>query len=340
MRRALFALLLLGGLVIVVLRVWGGDGTQPFIGRDVEPALTTAQAMDLVEGSGLAFGLAASGSPTERAELDAAAALVGARLAILLYFADARHALDVAALDAAGSEGSTPMVSLETYEWTLADIAAGKYDETIRKHADRLADFHDGDGGVVLLRLDHEMNGNWYPWSEGSQGNAKGAYSAAWRHFREVMEDEGTGRTRVLWVWSPNILRGAEAETLISAYPGDAYVDYVGLTGYGNTTYEQTPGETFDATLALIRNEVTQDKPLMITESGAAPGKYKVAWTKELGSWWIDNPDVKAFVWFDLEPSQGASTDWRFSPYPDVAHALGESLATAGAQGTDTGSSP
>ena len=34
----------------------------------------------------------------------------------------------------------------------------------------------------LVIRLDHEMNGNWYPWSEDQAYNSPGEYVAMWRH--------------------------------------------------------------------------------------------------------------------------------------------------------------
>ena len=290
----------------------------------------SAQPAQRAAGS-LAFGLATPNAPTGRAEIAAAAAAAGARVDIVQYFADAQHPLNVKLLNAAAADGATPMLSLETPTWSTADIAAGRYDQNIKNLAHKLAQFNNEAGGTVLLRLNHEMNGHWYPWAEGTRGNPPGAYAAAWRRFVDTVRQTGTGRTTVLWIWSPNILRGAQEDAISQAYPGDQYVDYLGLTGYGDATYERTPADTFDKTLHVLRSRVSASKPIMITESGAGPGKYKVAWTRALGPWLRSHPDIRAFVWFDKDTSSGANDDWRFTPYHDVADALRLSLAEAGA---------
>ena len=62
-------------------------------------------------------------------------------------------------------------------------------------------------GKPLVLRFAHEMNGDWYPWSEGVNGNAAGQYVPAYR--RVVSLFRSVGATNVTWVWSPNV-----------AYPG------------------------------------------------------------------------------------------------------------------------
>lgn len=298
-----------------------------------EPAdpLTTREAMQQLSAAAPVFGVYTPGSPHDRAELAAAEAAAGTDAGIVAYFADASHSLDVSLLDAAAADGAIPMVSLETTSWSTDDIAAGRYDDEIRRHAQRLAELDDGEGGVVLLRLNHEMNGHWYSWSESEHGNQPGDYAASWKRFVDVVRETGTGNTTVLWVWSPNILRGAELDAMIAAYPGDDYVDYIGLTGYGNSTYERTAGQTFDLTIRAIRDHISADKPLIITESGASTGKYQTSWTRSLGPWLEARDDVHAFVWFDSSPANGASADWRFTTSPQIAEALREALAEAGA---------
>ena len=43
--------------------------------------------------------------------------------------------------------------------------------------------------GARYLRPMHEMNGNWYPWAEGVNGNVAGDYVNAWRHVRAIFRD-------------------------------------------------------------------------------------------------------------------------------------------------------
>ena len=115
-----------------------------------------------------------------------------------------------------------PFISWEPQNISLKDISDGKHDEYIRGYFTRLAIIcPDND---VLVRFAHEMEPpgsgeNWYSWQEGDPE----AYRAAWIHLVEL------GRKinpNIKWVWSPN------CADVISApyYPGDKYVDYVGVT--------------------------------------------------------------------------------------------------------------
>ena len=84
-------------------------------------------------------------------------------------------------------------------------------------------------GKPLMLRFAHEMNGDWYPWSEGVNGNGAGQYVAAYR--RVVTLFRSVGATNVTWVWSPNVAYPGSVP-LSRLFPGDGYVDRTGLDGY------------------------------------------------------------------------------------------------------------
>ncbi|HTL67506.1 MAG TPA: glycosyl hydrolase [Lacunisphaera sp.] len=78
------------------------------------------------------------------------------------------------------------------------------------------------DGVVVLWRPLHEMNGGWFWW--GAQKPAD--FVAVWRQMFDYFT-RVKGLHNLLWVYGPN--HGPNAA---GYYPGDAYVDIVGLDAY------------------------------------------------------------------------------------------------------------
>ena len=67
----------------------------------------------------------------------------------------------------------------------------------IRSWARALAAFD----GPVRLRFAQEMNGDWYPWGAGTNGNTPAEFVSAWRHVHDIFA--AAGATNVQWVWSP-----------------------------------------------------------------------------------------------------------------------------------------
>ena len=77
--------------------------------------------------------------------------------------------------------------SLNEPDFQLSDVIAGTYDSYIREFAEAARDW----GHPFFLRFNWEMNGNWFPWSEGVNGNQPGEFVAAWRHVHDIFTAVG-----------------------------------------------------------------------------------------------------------------------------------------------------
>ena len=82
----------------------------------------------------------------------------------------------------------------------------------------------------AILRLGWEFNGNWFPWSVGSSTDAAN-FVAFWRQIVTTMR--AVPGEKFKFLWNPN---GPSPTTYRpdQAYPGNAYVDYVGTDVYDN----------------------------------------------------------------------------------------------------------
>jgi mannan endo-1,4-beta-mannosidase len=229
-----------------------------------------------------------------------------------VHWAGPFSAPDVGALDAVRAAGATPVITWMSNDpgkpaslaLTTSRIASGDADPYIRAWAAALTRVP----GTVLLRFDPEMNGNWFPWSPAGDPAATLAYVQAWRHVHDIFA--AAGASNVQWVWSPNVQYPGSAP-LADLYPGDAYVDWVGLDGYnwgpidGHTW--QTPAEVFGPSLRAL--DTVSRRPVMLSEVGTtADGGNKANWIKQFYSFLGSQNQVRAFVWFDADKE----TDWRF----------------------------
>jgi beta-mannanase len=149
------------------------------------------------------------------------------------------------------------------------------------------------------------MNGDWYGWSPGVNGNTAAEYVAMWRHVHALFASEGA--TAVEWVWSPNVSYPGSGP-LLDTYPGDDVVDWIGIDGYnwgddgaGHRwqSFAGVFGPTYRELAAL------PGKPMMIAETAsveAPPGsaRSKAGWIEAaLGVEVRRFPRVRAVVWFD-----------------------------------------
>jgi beta-mannanase len=281
-------------------------------------------------GSPLRLGLMTPGNPTATGELDAATAALGEEPSILLWYEDFAQAPPIAALDAAAARGATPMVTWEPWLWGRGidqpryasdRITAGDHDAQITAWGRALAAW----GRPVLLRYGHEMNGPWYPWTDGVNGNGSGDFVAAWRHVHDVVAR--TGASNVQWVWSPNVPDAGMPE-LSTLYPGSDYVDVVALDGYNWGTATSwsswtSPSTLFGQPLQKLR-AVAPGKPILIAETASAEaGGDKAAWIRRLIPYLSAQSDIEAVVWFNADKE----VDWRFDSSPTSAAAMREALA-------------
>jgi mannan endo-1,4-beta-mannosidase len=193
--------------------------------------------------------------------------------------------------------------------YTLVSIIDGSHDDYIDQFAISVRDL----GLPVAIRFAHEMNGNWFPWSEERNGNKKGEYVQAWRHVHDRFT--ALGATNAIWIWSPNVITARPSVRLAPLYPGDGYVDWMGMVGYYRRVYLDDKGNpkpptfdnTYSGTLAELRSVAV--KPIVITELGATEvGGNKPGWINSLFQGLADNPDIIGFVWFDHSVN---GTDWR-----------------------------
>jgi hypothetical protein len=144
---------------------------------------------------------------------------------------------------------------------TLADGAAGDYNQYFTILAQTLV--NDGAANAIL-RLGWEFNGTWYPWSVASNTDAQN-FAEFWRQIVNTMR--AVPGQQFKFLWNPNG-GGSSSWNLELAYPGSAYVDYI-----GTDVYDEYWGSPFTPQ-ASWSNAVTQTWGLnWLTTFAAAEGR-------------------------------------------------------------------
>jgi beta-mannanase len=183
------------------------------------------------------------------------------------------HAL----LERAAGRDQIALVSLEPFPRSqhveasvyASAVLKGQYDHAVLAQCAQL----DRSLRPVWLRWGHEMDFNRgrYAWA----GLEPKTYIAMFRHVATLCRREASA---VRIVWSP----GGDA-TLRSYYPGDSYVDIVGLTLFGLQPFDQAIfgrnrgfAEAFEEKYSLVKGFA---KPVIIAEFGiCGTARYRVAW--------------------------------------------------------------
>ena len=269
--------------------------------------------------------------PSSLEDLQSLSVSLGASPGIDMWYEQWSSAPDFPAADASTivQSGAMPEITWEPWDpdngvnqpaYSLAAIAAGNYDSYILRWAQEIKAW----GHQVMLRFAEEMNGNWTPWSEGVNGNAPGSFVAAWDHVHNIFT--ATGATNVTWVWSPSVV-WSTSTPLTELWPGNSYVDAVALDGYNWGPLHpdsgwQTFSQIFQESIGQLQ-QLTQD-PLYVGEVASTElGGNKAAWITDMFATLKANPEIKGFVWFDIQKE----TDWPIDSSPASLAAFRAGLA-------------
>jgi mannan endo-1,4-beta-mannosidase len=228
-------------------------------------------------------------------------------------------AFPTATVQQLASRGVTPMINWEPThpdpamqncaDWSLQSILSGKYDNYIKSWATEAKNF----GGRVIVRFAHEMNGYWYTWGDARCTNTPKKFKKAWKRVVTIFRGVGASNVRFLW----SIFGPYKASYF---YPGDGYVDYMGLTAFnwaqpGHPKWK-TMVKTMAPTMSALRS-ISSSKPIIAAEMGAGynpncaacnkpeyiTSGYPAVYTK-----W---PQMAAMVYFNIDMRGLKQPDWR-----------------------------
>jgi Glycosyl hydrolase family 26 len=205
------------------------------------------------------------------------------------------------------SAGRIPMISW--WGTSYAKVLDGSQDATIRARAASLKAF----GHPVYLRWAAEFNGDWFAWGGPQNGKDPSAFVRAWQHIHDIFTAAGV--TNVAWVWAPNAdshpggIDRTSWNNWRNYYPGDAYVDWVGIDGYNSGS--RFDWQAFSGIMNPVYSDYAGRKPIMIAEtSSVESGGDKAAWITSARSWIKSHSAISALVWFDTDQSS-TKIDWR-----------------------------
>ena len=203
--------------------------------------------------------------------------------------------------------------------FSLTAITNGNWDSYIDSYATAINAWNK----PIFIRPMWEENGTgWFPWQPGQTtgGNlvTSATFISAWRRIYSRVKSIAPKAT---FVWCPNVIRNQAGTVVypISTYPGDAYVDWVGMDGYCGNAVGLFLSFTnlFQSTYDSIYTMASTSKPLMLGEWGcdntaSAPGGSKAAWITDALNVLVAGtamPNIRAAVWFNRD--LGTGENWR-----------------------------
>lgn len=206
-------------------------------------------------------------------------------------------------VDSIYRNGSVPMITWEPWQnlfdeyGTTKDrkvfkrIVEGSYDRYLKRFCQQLIELKK----PVYIRFAHEMDNPFYPWS-GTGDNTAEEFKAAWKYIYHYFRQQGA--YHVIWVWNP-----WKADTVESYFPGQQYVDWIGVT---NLNYG-APGSSFEwmSMEALYKpfhqNPVFRSGiPVMLAEMGSlVAARKQKEWFEAAFKVKKKYPEIKGFVFFN-----------------------------------------
>ncbi len=215
--------------------------------------------------------------------------------------------------------GRALLVTLEPWTWSRSErntaqylrggIAAGEYDENMRQICTVMA----GLKSSVTLRWGHEMDDRsgqfiWAGWRPDD-------YIAAYRRVIDICR---SAAPNIRVMWSP-----LGDEEMAGYYPGDDYVDIVGISVFGLQAWDQAKfgGDRsyVDVFEPRYKRAEAFGKPVVVAELGYVGSEdYVNAWENSVRVTRPEHPSLVGVVYFDQRevypwPENFGLPDWRIN---------------------------
>ena len=228
-------------------------------------------------------------------------AMLGKRMSLIHFMAPFSHCsssgcgyydFPAAEMRTIRRHGATPFFSWSSQsipsrevepDYQLGDVISGRYDGFIREWAGDAKRY----GHPFFLRFNWEMNGDWFPWAEGANGNRPGEYVSAWRHVHDIFT-RGRRDQRELGLVPERRLRRQAAGPAL-ALPGRRLrrVDLPRRLQLRQQPAKRDRWRSFDQLYARTYAEVTEriapSKPMVLGEIACSEqGGSKAEWIAEM----------------------------------------------------------
>ena len=226
--------------------------------------------------------------------------LVGKKVNIVADFegwgADGSFPSDLSSL--VGQQGKTLLIFWEP-NFGYDNIINGSQDSYIKQFA---LDAKNYSYPIILVPFD-EMNLNEEAWGYGQNGNTPAKFVSAWQHVHDLFV--GISNVKFAIDYNYQSVPDISTNTYGAYYPGNYYVDYVGLSGFNFGS----PYLTFDQIFTKAASTTSVfGKPLYIFSTASIESPDKNNWISDgLGKIVKTYPKIQGWVWFNANKEE----DWR-----------------------------
>jgi hypothetical protein len=233
--------------------------------------------------------------------------------------------------------------------FTLQNIINGQFDNDLHAWCAWARDF----GTQLLVEYGTEVNSDSFAWSGISNGagttdgygdpaqpDGPERFKDAYRHIIQICRDEGAGN--ITWVFHIDGEGHPEDDwnNMENYYPGDEWVDWIGVSIYGTYTPQNSYFSVFSLVMDAIYPRIValaRQKPIIVAEFGTAKNNPLVdqsQWARDaltditsdrypnlIGfSWWNE--------WWQNDGDPAHDTTMRVQDNPELARVFQEFVGT------------
>jgi len=189
--------------------------------------------------------------------------------------------------------------SVNQTQYNFDAVLSGKWDSYFTQFAKDARTY----GGPVILIPYSESNDNSGPWGGQVNGNTVEKFKLAYQYITKFFNDA----PNVKFGWAMNNVSSPQTDDnkIERYYPGDEYVDIVGVDGFNFGTPWQTWDQVFGSVLTMLSQ---YNKPILIASTASKEGPEKPQWIIDgFGTQIKKYPLVIGWVWFNERKER----DWR-----------------------------
>ena len=226
--------------------------------------------------------------------------------------------------------------------FTMAALLRGTFDSDLRAWARSARNF----ATPLIVEFGPEMNGSWFPWNGSYSGGGRTTgygdatlpdgperFRDAYRRIITLMRQEGAAN--ITWVFHVNSqdLPNVAWNRFENYYPGDSFIDWLGVSAYGAKTPRDTAWPLFrdlmDSAYPRL-DALSETKPIIVSEFGVtsnSPLGSAATWAAD--AW----TDLKAGRWPRVIGASWWNEKWQndTNPAHDTNMRLQDNAALANA---------
>ncbi len=153
--------------------------------------------------------------------------------------------------------------------YTLENINDGLFDDSIRSWVRDAATF----GSPIIIEFGSEVDGPWFPWNGYWYGSLPSPelFKEVYKRIIDIADEEGSDN--IIWVYHINAVSIPDEswDQFVSYYPGDEYIDWIGVSVYGAKTPMDDEVFSFSDTMDNAYQKlisISPNKPIIIAEFG------------------------------------------------------------------------